>query len=171
MGNDIISLRSYSETDTKKFGELLGSLLVSLQESGIVVAITGPLGAGKTCFVKGVVCGLGVKDSRVVTSPTYTIVNEYCGITPIYHIDAYRLTSVNEMYNLGCDEMFSGDGVTIIEWANNVEECLPENIINVTISYESESERAINIFSSGMANKNILERLRKTIKEGKFSLI
>ena len=108
--------------------------------------------------------GLGIKDSRVVTSPTFTIVNEYCGRTPIYHIDAYRLTNVHEMYDLGCDEMLSGDGVTIIEWAEKVEECLPDNIINITMSYEAKSERTINISSSGMENRNILEQFKKAIK-------
>ncbi|MGR3176619.1 MAG: tRNA (adenosine(37)-N6)-threonylcarbamoyltransferase complex ATPase subunit type 1 TsaE [Candidatus Anammoxibacter sp.] len=160
MNNDIISLRSHSEADTRKFGELLGRLL----ESGLVVAITGPLGAGKTYFVKGLASGLGIKDSRVVTSPTFTIVNEYCGRIPIYHIDAYRLTSVNEMYDLGCDEMLSGDGVTIIEWADKVEECLPGNIIKVAMAYETKSERTINIFSSGTENENILEQFKKAIK-------
>ncbi|MGR3318721.1 MAG: tRNA (adenosine(37)-N6)-threonylcarbamoyltransferase complex ATPase subunit type 1 TsaE [Candidatus Anammoxibacter sp.] len=159
MGKDIISLRSYCEADTRKFGELLGSLLLG---SGIVVAITGPLGAGKTYFVKGMASGLGVKDSRVVTSPTFTIVNEYYGRIPIYHIDAYRLTSVNEMYNLGCDEMMSGAGVVIIEWADKVKECLPDNVIKVTMSYETESERTINIFSSGMENEDILEQFKKS---------
>lgn len=157
--NDIILLTSNSEKDTYKLGETLGLLL----KEGSVVAITGPLGAGKTHLVKGIAKGLGIKDSRIVTSPTFTLVNEYLGRVPIYHIDVYRLTGINEMYDLGCDEMLWGKGVTIIEWADRVKGCLPDNIIKITILYETRSKRRIEISSSGMENEDILGQFKKMV--------
>lgn len=105
--------------DTFALGENLG---VSL-EPGDVVGLTGGLGAGKTCLVKGICFGLGVPAGDPV-SPTFSIVNEYEGRCPVYHIDAYRIGSPSELENIGLDDYLDGSGVCLIEWADRIVEAL-----------------------------------------------
>jgi len=119
---------------TIEFGRLTGSLL----KAGDVVALIGQLGAGKTYFTKGIAEGQGVKDGKVVTSPSYVIVKQYMGRLPIYHFDAYRLKSADEMYEIDCMGFFWGDGISIIEWADKVMECLPDEFIKITIKIEGK---------------------------------
>ena len=102
---------------TQVFGHHLASLLFP----GAVIALIGPLGAGKTQLVRAVSEGLGVADNRVVSSPTYVLIQEYQGRLPIYHFDAYRLQSAAEFFDLGAHEYLQGDGVCLIEWADRVE--------------------------------------------------
>ena len=102
--------------ETMRFGKKLGMLL----SPGDVVALVGELGAGKTTLVKGIVQGLGVTDRRAVKSPTFSLVHTYEGRMPVYHFDAYRLEDTQEMLDIGSDEMISGDGVAIVEWADKV---------------------------------------------------
>src|SRR5881628_3912814 len=96
--------------ETEDAGERLGRAL----GPGAVVALTGELGAGKTCFIQGLVRGLGA--SGRATSPTFVLVNQYKGRVPIHHVDAYRTQSLTEMIDLGLLELMSGEGVTLIEW-------------------------------------------------------
>src|SRR5215467_7562866 len=96
---------------TTLFGRRLGSLLFP----GAVVALVGPLGAGKTHLVRAVAEGLGLADSRIVTSPTFVLIQEYAGRLPIYHFDAYRLRSSQEFVELGAHEYFEGKGVCLVE--------------------------------------------------------
>lgn len=127
---------SNSPDDTEKIGECLGSIA----KKGYIVCLTGDLGAGKTEFTKGFARGAGVSD--YVTSPTFTIVNEYQGRLPVYHFDVYRINSVEEMYEIGYEEYFFGEGVSIIEWANLIEEIIPEECIKVKI--EKDIEQGMN---------------------------
>ena len=106
------TLASRGPAETQAIGERLGARLTP----GAVVACTGELGAGKTCFLQGLARGLGVTGG--VTSPTFVLVNQYRGgRMPIYHLDAYRTGSLTELVDLGLEEMLHGDGVTVIEWA------------------------------------------------------
>ena len=91
---------------------LLGSIIGSLLKEGDVVALIGHLGAGKTHLVKGIAEGLGVEDKKGVTSPSYVLINQYMGRLPVYHFDAYRLESPDEMYDVDCMEFFWGNGVS-----------------------------------------------------------
>ncbi len=151
----IVTIISNNEEETKEFGKLLGSLL----KENSVVAINGQLGTGKTYFVKGVAKGLGVEDCGIVTSPTFAIVNQYTGRLPIFHIDAYRLKGSDELYDLGCDEMFWGNSVTIVEWADNVKDCLPDSLVNVNIEYMDGCKREISVFFTGSGNDDIFKGL------------
>ena len=99
---------------TEAFGRRLGSLLFP----GAVVALIGPLGAGKTHLARAVAAGLGVPDPRVVTSPTFVLIQEYAGRLPVYHFDAYRLRGESDLSELGVHEYFEGDGVCLVEWAD-----------------------------------------------------
>jgi len=129
---------SCSPEETEAAGERLGRTLAS----GDVVALTGELGAGKTCFTRGLARGLE-SDARV-TSPTFVMINEYRGRVPIHHVDAYRTTGLDELIDLGLPELFV-DGVTIVEWAEKVESLLPANAIRVTIEGVGDEPRRITI--------------------------
>ena len=122
----------------------LGKNLALQLEKGSVVAISGPLGAGKTCFAKGIALGLGVKEE--ITSPTYTIVSEYQGACfTVYHIDAYRLKGDDDFYAIGGEEIIYGKGISIIEWCENIEGFISKGAYRVDIKIRSEEKRLINI--------------------------
>lgn len=102
-------------------------------EPGDVLCMYGDLGAGKTAFVQGLAQGLGIIDVAV-TSPTFTILNEYCGKLPLYHFDVYRIADPDEMYEIGYDEYVYGDGICVIEWPQLIDEILPRKRYNITIT-------------------------------------
>ena len=108
-----------------------------------VIAFEGALGAGKTCFTKGLASGLCVEDD--VTSPTFTILYEYFGRLPLYHFDLYRLSSYDDFLDIAGDEYLDGDGVCVIEWSEKIATNLPKNTIRISIEVLEEDERLINI--------------------------
>src|SRR5437868_15309738 len=107
--------------ETVSFGHRLGALLFP----GAVVALVGPLGAGKTHLVRAIAEGTGIADNRAVSSPTFVLIQEYAARLPIYHFDAYRLRSEAEFLDLGAHEYFAGNGVCLVEWADRVAGALP----------------------------------------------
>lgn len=118
---------SYSYEDTVRIaGELADTL-----NGGEFIAMYGDLGAGKTAFVQGLARALGI--NQHITSPTFTIVNEYEGRLPLYHFDVYRIADPDEMYEIGFDEYVDGDGVCVVEWAELIEELFPKSYIRLTI--------------------------------------
>lgn len=127
----------HNEEETKAFGLALGKEL----KAGDVLALTGDLGTGKTALTKAVALGLGVADT--VTSPTFTIVREYFGgRLPLYHFDVYRIGDPEEMYELGYEDYFFGEGVCVVEWADLIRDLLPENTKFIHLEYGSgEGER------------------------------
>jgi tRNA threonylcarbamoyladenosine biosynthesis protein TsaE len=110
---------------------------------GAVVALRGGLGAGKTCLVKGIAQGLGI--TGTVTSPTYTIVSEYEGPVPLYHIDAYRLSGDEDFENTGGGEIMGGAGITVIEWSERIPHSLPSDAVTVSIAITGPQSRLITI--------------------------
>jgi tRNA threonylcarbamoyladenosine biosynthesis protein TsaE len=133
------SFTSRSPEDTQAIGERLGARL----EAGDVVACIGELGAGKTCFLQGLARGLGVQAD--VTSPTFVLINQYRGRLPVYHVDAYRTESLTELVDLGVEELFHGDGVAVVEWADKLLPLLPSHAITVTITGLGDEPRQIVI--------------------------
>jgi tRNA threonylcarbamoyladenosine biosynthesis protein TsaE len=133
------TLTSRSPEETQALGERLGARL----GPGAVVACTGELGAGKTCFLQGLARGLGVTGS--VTSPTFVLVNQYRGRLPVYHLDAYRTGSLSELMDLGLEEMLHGDGVTVIEWADKLLPLLPARTIRVHLTGLGDEPREIEL--------------------------
>lgn len=134
---------TFSEEETKKIGFLLGEKA----KAGEIYCLNGDLGVGKTIFTKGFAKGLGIKEEDV-TSPTFTIVNEYEGKLPFYHFDVYRIGSLEEMEYTGYEEYFFGQGVCMIEWAEIIKELLPKQVIYITIQKDytkSECYRKIVI--------------------------
>ncbi|MBM4044888.1 MAG: tRNA (adenosine(37)-N6)-threonylcarbamoyltransferase complex ATPase subunit type 1 TsaE [Planctomycetes bacterium] len=156
MTNATIRLTSTSEAATIELGRRLGALL----RPGDVVALIGPLGAGKTRLVKGIALGLGVTDERRVTSPTFVLLNRYAGRVPLYHFDAYRLRDARDMVEIGCEEIFAGDGVAVVEWADRVPQCLPETRIEVRMGHAAENERTLEVKALGRGAAERLESLR-----------
>jgi tRNA threonylcarbamoyladenosine biosynthesis protein TsaE len=130
---------------TRAFGHRLAGLLFP----GAVVALVGPLGAGKTHLVRAVAEGLGIADSRAVSSPTFVLIQEYDARLPIYHFDAYRLRGPAEFFDLGAHEYFEGRGVCLVEWADRVEECLPAERLRVTITVTGEHTRRFTVEGRG----------------------
>jgi tRNA threonylcarbamoyladenosine biosynthesis protein TsaE len=122
----------------KETMDFAAKLAEKLQQKD-VITLEGDLGAGKTTFTKGLAKGLGIE--RNVNSPTFTIIKEYKGRLPLYHMDVYRLEDTFE--DLGFDEYFDGDGVTVVEWAHLIQEQLPPELLNIHIYHHSESERKI----------------------------
>lgn len=134
-----VEIVSASAEATEAAGERLGRTL----GPGAVVALTGELGAGKTCFVQGLVRGLGA--TVRATSPTFVLVNEYKGRVRIHHVDAYRTGSMTELMDLGLLEMVDGEGVTLIEWADKLTPLLPPDAIHVHIAGVGDQPRMITI--------------------------
>ncbi|GJQ60813.1 MAG: tRNA (adenosine(37)-N6)-threonylcarbamoyltransferase complex ATPase subunit type 1 TsaE [Candidatus Scalindua sp.] len=139
---------------------MLGNRIGALLQPSDVIALIGQLGAGKTHLVKGIAEGVGIKDRSVVTSPSYILMNHYRGKLPIYHFDAYRLESPEEMYDIDCMEFFWGDGVSVIEWADKIMECLPDEHINITMETINNTTRDILISYSGERHKDFMKGLR-----------
>ncbi|MCK4225070.1 MAG: tRNA (adenosine(37)-N6)-threonylcarbamoyltransferase complex ATPase subunit type 1 TsaE [candidate division Zixibacteria bacterium] len=138
----MIEKKTNSPEETKEFGRSLAKQL----NPGSLVALIGPLGSGKTVLIQGICSGLGVE--KVVTSPSFVIINEYPGrlhSSPIwiYHFDLYRLENVEEFIKLGYEEYFYGRGITLIEWAEKVKPFLPKKRWEVHLKILSENERGI----------------------------
>ncbi len=133
---------SRSAAETQRIGETLGARL----RPGDVVACIGELGTGKTCFLQGLLRGLGVPEP--VTSPTFVLINQYQGRLPVYHVDAYRTESLTEILDLGIEEIVWGDGVTVIEWGEKLLPLLPAHTILVRIRGLGEEPREIVVEGS-----------------------
>lgn len=110
-----------------------------------IFAFFGQMGAGKTTFIKAICRALGVEDD--VNSPTFTIVNEYRSAKgfPVYHFDFYRINKISEAYDIGIDEYFSGDGISLIEWTEKIEEILPDECFRVYVQVEGDGSRSVRI--------------------------
>ena len=135
-------LQEYISNSAEKTFELGKRIGESLRENDII-ALYGPLGAGKTTLVQGIGAGLGVED--FITSPTFILINEYSGRLPLYHIDLYRLENISQAEDLGIVEYFDKGGVCIIEWAEKLGNLLPKDFKTIKIDVISETDRRINL--------------------------
>ena len=142
------------EEKTREIGTKLGELLFP----GAVICLIGDLGAGKTTMTQSLAKSLGVDD--YITSPTFTIVNEYEGRMPLYHFDVYRIGCSEEMYDIGFDEYIDSDGVCIIEWANIIEDILPDEYLKIELMYK-ETGREMILTPFGQKYEEIVEELTK----------
>lgn len=126
-------IETYSAEETFAFGKRIGQLA----EPGQVFTLVGDLGVGKTVFTQGVANGLGITEP--ISSPTFTIIQIYEeGRIPFYHFDVYRIGDIEEMEEIGYDDYFFGEGICLIEWANLIEEILPNDIVAITIEKDLE---------------------------------
>ena len=122
----------------------LGKRIAALSSPGIIIALTGSLGAGKTTLVKGVAEGLGIK--QPVTSPSFTIIKEYHdGKLPLYHMDLYRIDNYEELYMIGFEELIYGRGLSIIEWSEKAEDLVPPDAFSILIEILPDGRRKFDI--------------------------
>ncbi|MFH1454529.1 MAG: tRNA (adenosine(37)-N6)-threonylcarbamoyltransferase complex ATPase subunit type 1 TsaE [Armatimonadota bacterium] len=134
-----------------------GKKTASFLKKGDIIALTGELGAGKTVFVKGLAQGLNISEEP--GSPSFVIINEYKGEAPLYHFDVYRLDNTKQMYDLGYEEYFYSEGITVIEWAEKIESLIEGEYLKITISYtDNEDERKIELEPKGDMIKGRVEK-------------
>jgi tRNA threonylcarbamoyladenosine biosynthesis protein TsaE len=155
------------EGETFQLAKMLGQLLLP----GDFIALNGDLGAGKTVFAKGVAAGLEIVEP--VTSPTFTIVQEYAGKLPLYHFDAYRLSDCWDLEDIGYEEYFYGNGVSLVEWSEKVIPLLPNDYLEINIEKTEElaasnlittnSTRRLRLVSMGERSGQVLEELRSIV--------
>ncbi len=126
-----------NQRELEKIAEKLGELV----NRGDIICMVGDLGAGKTTFIQALAAGLGVEDC--VTSPTFVLINEYEGRIPLYHFDVYRINHISEMEDLGYEEYFYGDGVCAIEWADLIDDILPNNHLRIEIRITGAKTRQV----------------------------
>lgn len=152
----VVDFIVHALSQTQRTGEHLGQLL----QAGDVVLLEGELGAGKTTLTKGIARGLGVEG--YVNSPTFTLVNEYRGRLPVYHLDCYRLESGAEALDFGIEEYLYGEGVTIIEWPQRIAEILPDEHLRIKLAYLADTKRSIRLEPSGTRYIKLVADFRKT---------
>ena len=152
-----VFLSSENPAYTFQFGKNLGMLLAR----GDVVALVGELGAGKTTLTQGIVRGLGVGEEHYIGSPTFTLINEYAGRMPVYHLDFYRIETPAEFVNLGLEEYLDGEGVAVIEWADKVEALLPEDLVMITLQYIDSTVRTLEIEGIGKRYAELIETVMR----------
>lgn len=149
-----MNVRTRNEEETKALAKKIANHL----EPKMTILLEGQLGAGKTTFTKGVAEALGIK--RIIKSPTYTLIKEYTdGRLPLYHMDLYRMEDMEDE-DLGLEEYFYGEGVTLVEWGSFMQEDLPDTFLKITISVNSETEeRQIKLEAHGQDYEELLKKV------------
>jgi tRNA threonylcarbamoyladenosine biosynthesis protein TsaE len=155
LGLGIVVISSKSASETVQIGKTIGSLL----QPGDVVALVGELGAGKTQLVKGLAGGVGVGKTTYIPSPSFTLINEYLGRIPFFHIDLFRLEQEKDAEELGLEDYFQSGGITVIEWADKIPSLLPEEILWIDIHYTGEKTRSLEISGKGTRYHKLVEEL------------
>lgn len=144
-----------SENETEQLGYVLAQAL----QAGMVLGLVGPLGAGKTRLVKAIAVGLGV-DPDQVNSPTFVLIQEYPARIPLYHFDTYRLKDADEFLELGAEELFAGDGVCLVEWADRFAEALPWDTLWIAIRVLSPTSREWAFQGTGTHPEAVIQHVR-----------
>jgi tRNA threonylcarbamoyladenosine biosynthesis protein TsaE len=137
----ILEIITCSPKETAHLGNCIGEVI----REGDILALSGELGSGKTCFTGGLASGLGISDQYPITSPTFTLINEYTGRCKLYHFDVYRLQGYEDLDDLGYEEYFSGKGVLVIEWAEKIDQVIPDDAFRIYFEYIDENKRKIVI--------------------------
>ena len=151
-----ITIELTSEAETQKLGRALGEAA----QPGLVVALVGNLGAGKTRFTQAAAEGLDIP-REAVNSPTFVLIHEYEGRLPVYHFDTYRLADIDEFLELGADEYMAGGGVCFIEWADRMEDVLPKDRLTVTFDITGEMTRRLTLAAGGSVSQSVITQLQQ----------
>ena len=150
----MIKIKVNNEEETFLLGKRIGQLL----QSSMILCLSGDMGTGKTHFTKGIAAGLGIED--YITSPTFTLINEYKGRIPLYHFDVYRLENSDELNELGYQEYFFGSGVTVIEWADIINDVIPKDRLWIILHKIDGDKRRIIIDGAGEEYISLVEELK-----------
>lgn len=156
MDNSVIEVANLAETEA--LGRRLGGLLFP----NAVIALIGPLGAGKTHFVRAVAEGLGIRNPLAVTSPTFVLIQEYPARLPIFHFDAYRLSGPREFLDLGVEEYYTAGGVCLIEWADRVAAALPDDYLRIEIEPLDENRRRLRFTAVDSLYGDLIRKIKQT---------
>jgi tRNA threonylcarbamoyladenosine biosynthesis protein TsaE len=131
-----------------------------LLDRGICLQLKGELGSGKTCFVQGLARGLGVPETYEITSPTYSLINEYAGRLPLYHVDLYRLEEQVDFESIGLDDVLAEDAVVAVEWAERLpRKYWPRSGLIITFAFDPDDNRLIRLFGDGHQNDILIKEL------------
>jgi len=155
-------IQTKSASETIRIGESMGSRLLP----GDVVALVGELGAGKTQFIKGLAAGVGIGNPTYISSPSFTLINEYPGRVPFYHIDLFRLEREKEAQELGLEDYFQGEGIAAIEWADKIPSLLPKEMLLIHIAYTGKNTRSLEIIGKGNRFLKIIGELEGSRIQG-----
>jgi tRNA threonylcarbamoyladenosine biosynthesis protein TsaE len=150
-----LTIQSRSDRETINLGRKIGALL----SPGDVIALIGPLGSGKTWFTKGVALGLGGDPAMIITSPSFSLVNEYSAGHPLYHMDLYRLERISDILATGLEEYLYNDGVAVVEWADRLPDILPEWSITLSFRIIDDESRDITITGGQQRVDEIIKQL------------
>jgi len=153
-----VVVQTRSSAETIRIGKSIGKLLLP----GDIVALVGELGSGKTQFIKGMATGVGVGKPTYISSPSFTLINEYPGRIPFYHIDLFRLKWEKEAEELGLEDYFQGEGITAIEWADKIPILLPKEMLLIRITYTEKNIRSIEIIAKGKRYLNLIDQIRSS---------
>ncbi len=159
MGESFIITKS--EKDTRKLGTKIGELI----KPGQIILLSGELGSGKTILVKGIGRALGI-DENEVTSPSYTLIHEYQGDYPLYHMDLYRLNSADELYDIGFEEYLEKRGIIVIEWPEIADEILLSDFLKLKFKILNINKRKILIEACGKKSSKVKEGLTVNADSG-----
>jgi tRNA threonylcarbamoyladenosine biosynthesis protein TsaE len=160
-----LQITTHSVTETRKLGQTLGAGI----HQAVIIALTGDLGSGKTAFVQGLAKGLDVPEKYYITSPTFTLINEYPGRKPLFHVDLYRIEHAPELAEIGLDEILLEDAVIAIEWADKLSGETISSHLELRLRIISENTRQIEIFAYGHRVGNLLKALEIESKKIKKS--
>jgi tRNA threonylcarbamoyladenosine biosynthesis protein TsaE len=158
--NSHVTLISGNPEETFLIGMTIGENL----DVSDVVALVGELGTGKTCLTQGIAQGIGVPEGNRITSPSFTLINEYQGRMILYHFDLYRLTGIRDIEDMGYEDYLFGEGVSVIEWADKIKDFLPDQTLFISFKYLDENKRKILI--SG--DKRKVAKISNALKKGGF---
>ena len=159
MADTYIQITTHSVAETQQLGQTMGAGI----HQPVIIALAGELGSGKTAFVQGLAKGLDVSKKYYITSPTFTLINEYPGRLRLFHVDLYRIEQISELEDIGLDEVLYQDAVIAIEWADKLSgEPLPDHLA-LQFRVTGAESRQIDIFAYGHPAGNLLKALQKSI--------
>ena len=159
MAEEHIQITSHSVAETQRLGQIIGTQI----DRPIRIALTGDLGSGKTAFVQGLAKGLGVSEQYYITSPTFTLINEYPGRHPLFHVDLYRIELLNELKEIELQEVLEQDAVIAVEWAEKLSRNILSDHLKLQFKLISDEIRQIEIFAYGHQAGNLIRALQKSI--------
>ena len=154
-----INIKTLSADETRQLGQKIGTLI----KLPLIIALRGDLGSGKTAFVQGLAKGLEVPDGYYITSPTFTLINEYPGRMSLVHVDLYRLESIDDLEDLGLDELLYGQAVIAIEWAEKLTGRQPAEQLLVTMEIIDDECRKLTLDATGHDEVNLIRALEDAL--------